>query len=84
MLPRESIAAMVGDGSNGCLHIYGKIYLESCLRNRLFEANFLVYRISDSAILGIKFLSQQACFSAFDKGLPSIKSKIIQCTGKIG
>ena len=74
--------AAMADGSG--LHIYGSINLSGQLRNMLFEARFLVCRISDNAILEIEFLSRHDCSGACDKGLLVMGGKTIPCTDRTG
>ena len=57
------MAAMVGG-----LYIYENIHLNVELRNGPFKADFLLCRISKDTTLGMKFLSQQDCSVACDKG----------------
>ena len=62
------------------LYIYGSISLTGRLLNVSFKAKFLVCRISDNAILGMKFLSRHNCSAACDKRLLVMGGKTMQCT----
>ena len=72
----------MADGSS--LHIYGSVYLESRLRIVSFEADLLVCRITNNAILRMEFLSQQDCSIACKKGLLLMEGKTIQCRDRLG
>ena len=72
----------MADGSG--LHIYRSIGLTGRLRNVPFEAEFLVRRILDNAILGMEFLSRHDCSVACDQGLLVMGGQTIQCTDRKG
>ena len=54
------------------------------LWNVPFEAKFLVFRISDNAILGMEYLSRHDCSMLCDKRLWMMGGKTIQCTDRMG
>ena len=81
MVYGETVAAMA-DGSG--LHIYENIGLSGRLRDVPFEARFHVCRISDNAIIGMKFLGRHDCSVAYDKGLLVMGNKTIQYTDRMG
>lgn len=66
------------------LHMYGSIHLDEQLRNFSFESDFLVCRFSDSAILGMQFLSRHYCLMACDKELHIMTGKAFQCKYMMG
>ena len=79
--PLESTAALA-DGSG--LPLYGSITLGGKIRNVPFQAEFLVGRISDEAILGMVFLQEQECLLSCDKGILTIGNQSVMCVDRRG
>lgn len=60
-------------------------HLGECrLRNVNFEADFLVFRISDDAILEMEFFRRRDCTVACNKGLLVMADQDLQCTDIMG
>jgi hypothetical protein len=81
-LSADETTASLADGSG--LLVYGTIMLSCRIRTIHVKILFKVANVTDDAILGMKFFTENQCTLILDKGILIVQDQSLACTSRNG